>query len=316
MVVVEAGLPFVCILRVVGAGGAAGSGQLHVDERIGFALAAVWVLMSVVRAGQLSRARFEAAGDCSVELCRLPWSLKRLRRCWVGWRLQCDMVGFQPLRLLGNRHSWLRPRLVWKLALGPEDAAALNARAQDKGNYGNSGFARMTSVFQSTTFLGRRAAALCVSDEVDRPSVVGFFAPRILVPAALLERLSADELRQIVLHEMEHLRRGDDWTNLLQKLSLVVFPLNPALIWIERQLCVERELASRRSRDAGYRCAEGFNLLLVWRIWRSIRWFGAGFLWRWGPGSGSRRWCGGCTGFWLDHGMRWGRGGLSVWSRC
>jgi len=45
------------------------------------------------------------------------------------------------------------------------------------------------------------------------------------------------------MHEMEHLRRRDDWTNLLQKLSLVVFPLNPALIWIERQLCVERELA-------------------------------------------------------------------------
>jgi len=90
---------------------------------------------------------------------------------------------------------------------------------------------------------GSRQATLCVSDEVDRPCVVGFFRPRILVPAALLEKLSEDELRQIVMHEMEHLRRGDDWTNLVQKLSLVVFPLNPALIWIERQLCVERELA-------------------------------------------------------------------------
>jgi len=84
---------------------------------------------------------------------------------------------------------------------------------------------------------------LCVSEEVDRPSVVGFFVPRILVPRTLLGRLAASELEQIVLHEMEHLRRGDDWTNLLQKLSLVVFPLNPALIWIERQLCLERELA-------------------------------------------------------------------------
>jgi BlaR1 peptidase M56 len=42
---------------------------------------------------------------------------------------------------------------------------------------------------------------------------------------------------------MEHLRRGDDWTNLLQKLALVVFPLNPALVWVERRLCAERELA-------------------------------------------------------------------------
>jgi beta-lactamase regulating signal transducer with metallopeptidase domain len=90
---------------------------------------------------------------------------------------------------------------------------------------------------------GGRAAELCVSEDVDRPSVAGFFSPRILLPAGLVERISAKELEQIVRHEMEHLRRRDDWTNLLQKLSLVMFPLNPAMSWVERQMCVERELA-------------------------------------------------------------------------
>jgi BlaR1 peptidase M56 len=85
--------------------------------------------------------------------------------------------------------------------------------------------------------------ALCASDEVARPSVLGFFRPRILVPPALLEQLSEAELKQVVLHEMEHLHRGDDWTNLLQKLAMVLFPLNPALAWVERRLCAERELA-------------------------------------------------------------------------
>ena len=42
---------------------------------------------------------------------------------------------------------------------------------------------------------------------------------------------------------MEHLRRRDDWTNLLQKAALVLFPLNPVLLWVERRLCAERELA-------------------------------------------------------------------------
>jgi beta-lactamase regulating signal transducer with metallopeptidase domain len=88
-----------------------------------------------------------------------------------------------------------------------------------------------------------RAAELCASNEVHRPSVLGFFHPRILIPPALLERLTAEELQQVVLHEMEHLRRADDWTNLLQKLALVLFPLNPALFWVERRLCAERELA-------------------------------------------------------------------------
>jgi Zn-dependent protease with chaperone function len=90
---------------------------------------------------------------------------------------------------------------------------------------------------------GSRAATLCTSVEVERPSVFGFFCPRILIPRALIERLSATELQQVVLHEMEHLRRRDDWTNLFQKAALVVFPLNPALLWVERRLCVERELA-------------------------------------------------------------------------
>jgi beta-lactamase regulating signal transducer with metallopeptidase domain len=88
-----------------------------------------------------------------------------------------------------------------------------------------------------------RAAQLCTSTEVQRPSVLGFFHPRVLIPPALFERLTAEELQQVVVHEMEHLRRADDWTNLLQKLALVVFPLNPALLWVERRLCAERELA-------------------------------------------------------------------------
>jgi hypothetical protein len=73
--------------------------------------------------------------------------------------------------------------------------------------------------------------------------VIGFFQPRILIPDWLLPRLSADELNQIVLHESTHLTRRDDWTNLLQQLFLIVFPLNPGLWWIDRQLAKEREMA-------------------------------------------------------------------------
>lgn len=90
---------------------------------------------------------------------------------------------------------------------------------------------------------GRRPAELCVSNEVERPCVFGFFQPRILLPEGLIEKLSSSELQQVVLHETEHLRRGDDWTNLLQKIGLMLFPLNPALFWAERRLCAERELA-------------------------------------------------------------------------
>jgi beta-lactamase regulating signal transducer with metallopeptidase domain len=89
----------------------------------------------------------------------------------------------------------------------------------------------------------RKPVAICTTRQLDRPSVIGFFAPRILIPEWLLGRLTAEELQQVVLHEAEHLRRRDDWSNLLQKFSLVLFPLNPALAWMERRLCREREMA-------------------------------------------------------------------------
>jgi len=94
-----------------------------------------------------------------------------------------------------------------------------------------------------STGLGRRSATLCISEEVQRPSVFGFFRPRILFPPDLMDKLTAQELEQVVLHESEHLRRGDDWTNLIQKIGLVLSPLNPVLLWVERRLCSERELA-------------------------------------------------------------------------
>jgi len=99
------------------------------------------------------------------------------------------------------------------------------------------------SMPQSAASCSRAPAELCVTNDLDRPCVIGFFRPRILIPAWLLDRLTPTELDQVVLHESEHLRRRDDWANLIQKLCLVIFPLNPALWWLERRLCAEREMA-------------------------------------------------------------------------
>jgi beta-lactamase regulating signal transducer with metallopeptidase domain len=94
---------------------------------------------------------------------------------------------------------------------------------------------------------GRRAVEVCTSTDVDSPSVIGFFSPRLLIPEWLFAKLAPSDLQQIVLHECEHLRRGDDWINLLQKVGVALFPLNPALLWVDRRLSLERELAC----DAG-----------------------------------------------------------------
>lgn len=101
---------------------------------------------------------------------------------------------------------------------------------------------------QTQTFLTQsRMAQLCTSPDVDSPCVIGFLSPRLLIPETIFARLTESELHQIVLHECEHLRRSDDWINFAQKIGLAIFPLNPALLFVDRRLSLERELAC----DAG-----------------------------------------------------------------
>jgi beta-lactamase regulating signal transducer with metallopeptidase domain len=174
--VVLAVLPLVHAYSLNSGNGNSGNGiaghaaLMHVDVRWSFAIAAVWLIVSLVRGVKLAM-------------------------------------------------SAVRLRGIWKRAVPVEGCDEVLSAA------------------------GFRGVELCTSSDVDRPSVIGFFSPRILIPEELFARLTTAEFGQIVLHEVGHLRRADDWINLLQKLSLVVFPLNPVLIWIERRLCLERELA-------------------------------------------------------------------------
>ncbi len=164
-------LPLVHFSGLRAGGVAAGhAAVVRVDVRWSFAIAAIWMMVSLVRG------------------VKLAMSAVRLRR-------------------------------IWKRAVPVAGCEAMLAAA------------------------GVRGVELCTSKDVDRPSVIGFFSPRILVPEELFAELPVEELEQVVLHEAGHLRRRDDWMNLLQKVGLVVVPLNPVLMWIERRLCLERELA-------------------------------------------------------------------------
>jgi beta-lactamase regulating signal transducer with metallopeptidase domain len=92
-------------------------------------------------------------------------------------------------------------------------------------------------------FSCHRRVTLCTSDAANVPAAVGFFRPAIVFPAWLLPELSADEIRLIVLHELAHLRRWDDWSNLAQKIVKALFFFHPAVWWIDRHLTLEREMA-------------------------------------------------------------------------
>ncbi len=88
-----------------------------------------------------------------------------------------------------------------------------------------------------------RPVRLRSSDETSVPMVIGFTKPVIVIPQALAQELTEEEFEQVVLHEIAHVRRRDDWMKLAQKLIEAFLFFHPAVLWIGRRLNLEREIA-------------------------------------------------------------------------
>ena len=97
--------------------------------------------------------------------------------------------------------------------------------------------------FGSAKSVTQRSVIFTTSERVSVPAAIGFFKPMIVIPSWALRELRPDELNIILLHEFAHLRRWDDWTNLLQKIVRAVLLFHPAVRWIENRLSLEREMA-------------------------------------------------------------------------
>ncbi len=88
-----------------------------------------------------------------------------------------------------------------------------------------------------------RPVRFLLSTKVDVPCVIAYFKPVVLLPASLLLGLSAQQIEAIVLHELAHIRRHDVAMANLQALIRAIYLFNPFVLWISRQLDVERENA-------------------------------------------------------------------------
>lgn len=88
-----------------------------------------------------------------------------------------------------------------------------------------------------------RPVALLASQDVQVPTAVGFIHPAVILPEGLAQELSPAELNQVLLHELAHLRRWDDWTNMAAQVVKAVLCFHPAVWWVEQRIALEREMA-------------------------------------------------------------------------
>jgi beta-lactamase regulating signal transducer with metallopeptidase domain len=115
-----------------------------------------------------------------------------------------------------------------------------------------------------------RSITITTSEQVRVPAAIGFWKRTVVLPAWTLRELPPDDLNIILLHELAHLRRGDDWTNLIQKVVRALFFFHPAVWWIENRVSMEREMACDDAVLAATANPHGYASCLVSLLEKSL----------------------------------------------
>jgi beta-lactamase regulating signal transducer with metallopeptidase domain len=87
------------------------------------------------------------------------------------------------------------------------------------------------------------------------PAVLGLLRPTILLPQAVTDGKSADEIELVLAHELIHVRRGDLWFALLRSLVLSVWWFHPLVWWAGRRASREAERCCDEAVLAELRCS-------------------------------------------------------------
>jgi beta-lactamase regulating signal transducer with metallopeptidase domain len=155
-----------------------------------------------------------------IPLVVLPAAVTRMSG-WLGW---IWALGTAAGLALAARDVWRVVRLKRRtVPLSAEERAPLGA-----------GLAVWTS---------SRAPRLAWCDDLDSPAVLGFPGPVIALPRSQVSSLSDEHFQLVVLHELAHVQRGDDWWALAERVVLALAWVNPVVHWVCRQLSLSREMA-------------------------------------------------------------------------
>lgn len=86
-----------------------------------------------------------------------------------------------------------------------------------------------------------RKVKLLISQYIQVPVMIGFLKPVILMPAAMFNNLTAEQLEAILVHELAHIKRNDYLLNIFQSIVETILFFNPFIWWISKNIRLERE---------------------------------------------------------------------------
>ena len=110
----------------------------------------------------------------------------------------------------------------------------------------------------------RRTPSVRLTDQDVSPFVCGMFRAVLVLPRNLTSTLDAVGWRQVLLHELAHIKRADLWWGWLPGIARLIYFFHPVAHWVCSRIRLERELACDQLAMAlsGTRAAD-YAVLLV-----------------------------------------------------
>lgn len=148
---------------------------------------------------------------------RAEWAAVLVLAIWIGGLLTC---------LLKWWDKWRRARTVVNQSTLLTDGREVEMLRRVEKDIG-----------------AKKSIPIVSSTTVIEPSVFGVLRIVLVWPAALSHRLSDEELKAIILHELSHVRRHDNLSASFHMVTEALFWFHPMIWWLGNRLVEEREKA-------------------------------------------------------------------------
>ncbi len=177
---------------------------------------------------------------------------------------------------LPKTSDWLM--LIWGIGVAAVSLRWIAAQIALRRLVANSEFAQDPALLEQIererrgAGVRRRVRCRLTGAELG-PATCGLLRPTILLPSRLLDELNERQIRSIIRHEVEHIRRWDALLTLLARAVTALHWFNPLAYLLSRRLQQEIELSvdAATTADLAIPARQAYGALLIQLAQRQVR---------------------------------------------